>query len=181
MYRILDCLTIDHDPALVWLAVGVCVLSALSTLAISERVLHSEHRRAWLWLLAVGAGSGVWVTHFIAMLGYQVDLPTTYAPGLTTLSYVAGVAVIGLGFRVAHHRRISRAGPAAGGAIVGIGVTVLHYLGIAAAHFPADSSTRPTSSSPRWCSPSAWVRRPCMACCAGGGRWHGPGRRCCWS
>ena len=36
----------------------------------------------WAWILqaAVATGSGIWATHFIAMLAFKSALPTTYEP-----------------------------------------------------------------------------------------------------
>ena len=70
MYRILSCLTVEHDWRLVMLAGGVCFLA--SGVAISlfhrARVAKGHSRLVWLGLDAAAAGFGIWATHFIAML-----------------------------------------------------------------------------------------------------------------
>jgi len=135
MLRVIGCLTVDHDYQLVLLAATVCVFGAIASLVVSARATRGEHARLWLILLAVCAGSTVWATHFLAMLAYKTAVPMTYAPGLTTVSYVTGVLVIGIGCRIALHRLGAPVLAILGGAVVGLGVTALHYIGMAALRF----------------------------------------------
>lgn len=78
MYRVLGCLTNEHNVRLVGLAVVVCVATALTTFLMYSIACTSQGRRksAWAALTGVCAGSGIWATHFVAMLAYQGSLPT---------------------------------------------------------------------------------------------------------
>ena len=55
-------------------------------------------RGAWLALAAFVSGTGIWSTHFVAMLAYQPHLPIGYDPGLTLLSILAAMAIGGVGW-----------------------------------------------------------------------------------
>ncbi|HYJ11560.1 MAG TPA: EAL domain-containing protein, partial [Polyangiaceae bacterium] len=56
-----------------------------------------------MWLLVTGvcAASGIWATHFVAMLAYEDNLPTTYDPGLTAASLVIAILATTIGFTIA--------------------------------------------------------------------------------
>jgi PAS domain S-box-containing protein len=83
-------------------------------------------------MTGVVAGSGIWTTHFVAMLSFRTGLPTGYAVLPTVASL--GVAILSTvaGFAVASAAgRLPRTRAAAGGLIVGIGITSMHYVGMA--------------------------------------------------
>ncbi|MCW5625830.1 MAG: hypothetical protein KIT73_14050, partial [Burkholderiales bacterium] len=136
MLRVLGCLTVDHDLHLVLLAAAICTFGAIASLVVAGRAGRGERGNLWLALLAVCAGSTVWATHFLAMLAYKTVLPITYDPGLTAASYLAGVLIIGIGFRITLQGRRNPFTAVSGGAVVGAGVTALHYIGMSAMRFP---------------------------------------------
>jgi len=88
-------------------------------------------RAAWLCVAAVAGGSGIWATHFIAMLAFEPGLPSAYHVGLTGLSLVYAIALTGLGLAVSLTRAVPFA-PMIGGAVLGMGIAAMHYTGMAA-------------------------------------------------
>ncbi|WP_293905542.1 PAS domain S-box protein [Phenylobacterium sp.] len=134
MFKVLLCVTMQHNWWLVVVAALVCVPATFATFFLYSKVPAFPLARRWAWLSMTGgvAGSGIWTTHFVAMLAFRTGLPTGYA-ALPTLGSL-GVATIGttLGFAVA-----SAEGPrprltlVAGGLIVGLGITFMHYVGMA--------------------------------------------------
>src|SRR6185312_5555705 len=76
------------------------------------------------------AGSGVWATHFMAMLAYQPSLQIGYELSLTAASLLAAVAGMGSGFALAAQPGRDKA--LVGGALTGCSVAAMHYMGIAA-------------------------------------------------
>ncbi len=97
-------------------------------------------RGLWVTAAALVSGSGVWATHFVAMLAYRPDLPVGYNLDLTVLSVVIAVAIIWLGCAIS----LSGAGWAAiGGAVAGAGIGAMHYTGMAAMHAPANVAYDP--------------------------------------
>jgi diguanylate cyclase (GGDEF)-like protein len=137
MYRILTCLSGQHDLRLVVLAGIVCFLASLAAISLFHRARATQGRTRAMWIVIAGAatGCGIWSTHFIAMLAYDPGVATAYDIGFTALSFLAAASVtsIGLAFAVVGPQRI---GPPVGGGIVGVGVAAMHYTGMAALEVP---------------------------------------------
>ncbi|WP_369058073.1 EAL domain-containing protein [Caulobacter sp. 73W] len=133
MLKVLTCLTTEHDFRLVLVAAVVCFSACLTAFRLFSRIRGSEGmvRAAWLLLTGLVAGSGVWATHFIAMLAYQPGLPTGYEPMGTLASLMIAVVFIGGGFAVGAVRRESD-NQVAGGVLIGLGVAAMHYEGMSA-------------------------------------------------
>jgi len=131
MLRVYGCITQQHNLWLVLLAAVICLLACYTTFSLGGR-LRSRGRNAWVAGAAVVTGSGVWATHFVAMLAFKPGLPINYDVGITMLSVVVAIAFSAAGFHVAR-----RQGGALGGAIVGLGVGAMHYTGMAALEAPA--------------------------------------------
>jgi diguanylate cyclase len=77
MYRVLSCLVAEHNNWLVLLAVLVCIATTLTSFLMYS-IAEACGRRKLLWAAVTGvsAGSGIWATHFVAMLAYKGALPT---------------------------------------------------------------------------------------------------------
>src|SRR5258707_3538079 len=103
MFRVLTCLTEQHDWRIVLLAVIVCFLASLAAINLFQRARATKElaRAGWLATAGAAAGCGIWATHFIGILAYEAGAPIGYDLGLTTLSLIAAMAVTtaGLGLR----------------------------------------------------------------------------------
>ncbi|KQO89164.1 diguanylate phosphodiesterase [Methylobacterium sp. Leaf90] len=133
MLTVVGCLVEAHDFRLVALAAGICALSALTTVCL---VSHARRARAWAqagWLAVAAAagGSGIWATHFIAMLAFAPGVPSGYQVALTGISLIIAIALVGSGLSLAVMVG-GRAAAWAGGAILGFGIAAMHYTGMAA-------------------------------------------------
>jgi NO-binding membrane sensor protein with MHYT domain len=105
------------------------------------RAYQGAARARWLTLAAVAIGStGIWVMHFIAMLGFTIpDETIRYNVPITILSMVIAVVVVGIGTFIVGFRDGN--GPLLlGGLIIGCGVASMHYIGMSAIRVP-DSLT----------------------------------------
>ena len=115
MLRVYACLTEEHDLRLVVVAGLICLFATYTAFSLMARAgsqfpgrRHSDHtnltRTHLAWIIAAGfaAGSGIWSTHFIAMLAFAPNLPMGYALGPTVLSIVIAAIVAGLGLAIAH-------------------------------------------------------------------------------
>ena len=135
MLEVLDCLSTDHDHRFVLVAAGVCLLSTIVALRLYGRVLTASGSAQWSWLALAGfaTGSGVWATHFIAMLAYEPGLRTGYSVAGTALSFLLSALTATAGFSLASidgGRRLAlRCGA---GAVIGAGVGLMHYTGMSA-------------------------------------------------
>ena len=103
------------------------------------RAMEGGARARWLLLAAVSIGTtGIWVMHFIAMLGYTINgQAITYNVPVTILSMVIAIAVVAVGlFIVGFGRAGDRSRLLLGGSILGVGVACMHYMGIWAMRMP---------------------------------------------
>ncbi|HEX4111512.1 MAG TPA: ATP-binding protein [Stellaceae bacterium] len=124
----------EHDIRLVIVAGIICFLSCLTALSLFARAREADGAsliRTAIWVIAAAAvaGSGVWATNFVSMLGYKTDLQIGYRLDLIVESFVIGLAVAGIGFTLALR---GTAASILGGMGLGSGIGVMHYLGIAA-------------------------------------------------
>jgi signal transduction histidine kinase/ActR/RegA family two-component response regulator len=141
VFAVLTCIFVQHDLRLVAVAALICVLASGTAFAFHARGMAASGalRSAWLSLSGLAAGSGVWATHFVAMLAYQPSLKIGYDPAGTIASFIVAVLGMGLGFSLPAWRR----GPGIGliaGAIAGASIAVMHYTGIDAIRTQADMS-----------------------------------------
>ena len=142
MLRVLACITQDHDWRLVILAGVICLFASFAALSLLARAATTRGQARLIWLGATAAvtGSGVWATHFVAMLAFRPNLPMGYDIGLTVLSVFVAMLLTGGGFAVGLANGSRRSDQLVGGAIVGLGVFAMHYTGMAAMRVPATVS-----------------------------------------
>ena len=132
------------NPALSYLVSCVgCFLGLRCT--TRARAYQGAARARWLTLAALSIGTtGIWVMHFIAMLGFSIPGETIrYNVPVTILSMVIAVVVVGIGTFIVG---FSRAGPwplLLGGTIIGLGVASMHYLGMGAVRVQASLTYDP--------------------------------------
>jgi NO-binding membrane sensor protein with MHYT domain len=130
------------NPALSYVVSCVgCFLGLRCT--TRARAYHGAARARWLTLAALSIGTtGIWVMHFIAMLGFAIPGETIrYNVPFTILSMVIAVAVVGIGvFIVGFSRRAGNGPLVLGGTILGLGVASMHYLGMGAVRVDASLS-----------------------------------------
>ena len=138
MLRVYACITQQHDLRLVALAGLICLLASYTAFSLAGRAVEASRRSrlAWIATAGVATGSGVWATHFIAMLAFQPDLPVTYALDRTILSIVIAALVSGLGLAVAMIPFLATR--ILGGLIIGAGIGAMHYTGMSAVHLPGE-------------------------------------------
>ncbi|MFG1998948.1 MHYT domain-containing protein [Spirillospora sp. NPDC048911] len=123
------------------LAYVMSVVGSLLGLMCTARARAADgtRRASWLGLAALSiGGTGIWVMHFIAMLGFRVpgaqiryDVPLTLLSAFIAMA-VVGVGVFTVGFGGAHMAPLL-----SGGVVTGIGVASMHYTGMAAMHTSA--------------------------------------------
>ncbi|WP_229166111.1 bifunctional diguanylate cyclase/phosphodiesterase [Bradyrhizobium altum] len=137
MFRVLTCLSGEHDWRLVLLAGLVCFVASIVAVNIFHRAIASQARTRLIWIAIAGAaiGYGIWATHFIAMLAYEPGVPTGYGIVLTGLSLVAAMMLTSGGLGLAASDSSSWRAPV-GGAVIGVGIASMHYLGMWALEVP---------------------------------------------
>ncbi len=123
-----------------------CLGAFLGLRCVTRARAHEGRSRArWLSLAAVAIGAcGIWVMHFIAMLGFAIPGQTiTYNVPVTIASMLIAIAVVGAGLFIVGYGDGSLTRLGIGGVIVGIGVASMHYLGMAAMIMPDSMSYNP--------------------------------------
>jgi NO-binding membrane sensor protein with MHYT domain len=106
------------------------------------RALSGKARARWLLLAAVSiATTGIWVMHFIAMLGFTIpDQTVRYNVPVTILSMLIAFVVVGIGLLIVGFGGEGMGPLLLGGLIIGCGVASMHYIGMAAMRMPDSMS-----------------------------------------
>jgi diguanylate cyclase (GGDEF)-like protein len=122
----------QHDYRLVLLAAVICVLASLTAFKIYAHAVSTTglQRHGWSVLTGVCTGSGIWATHFVAMLAYDPGFPAAYEPVTTVASLIIAVVVTTLGFAIAAGGERWRV--VVGGLAIGSGIGAMHYTGMQA-------------------------------------------------
>lgn len=145
MYSVLSCLSSQHDYRLVLLAALVCVIAAFTALKLYSHVVTATgfRRIAFTILAGVCSASGIWATHFVAMLAYDSGVPIGYDPVITVASLLIAISITVPGFYVAAQGGTWKR--AAGGAMIGAGIGAMHYTGMNALLVPGDLNWETTT------------------------------------
>ncbi|WP_119422042.1 MHYT domain-containing protein [Desertibaculum subflavum] len=134
MLKVVSCVVDEHDLRLVVLAGLICLFASHTAFGLLSRARLAE-RGQWLWIsgAATVTGSGVWATHFVAMLAFKPGVPVGYEIERTLLSIVVAILISWIGFAAAvlWDRRA-----AFGGAVVGLAVAAMHFTGMSAVDVP---------------------------------------------
>lgn len=122
------------NPVLAYSLAFLGSLLGLGCTARAREAATTSRRARWLALGAVAIGGvGIWLMHFMAMLGFDVPgSPVRYDPGLTAFSMLISVATVGAGLFVVGLGRRTVPRLLAGGLLTGAGVAAMHYTGMAA-------------------------------------------------
>jgi NO-binding membrane sensor protein with MHYT domain len=116
-----------------------CLLSCLGSFLglrclTRARAYTGRTRATWLLIASVAlGGTGIWVMHFVAMLGYTIPgQEILYNVPMTVISLVAAISVVAVGLFIVGFGDGGLGPVLAGGMIMGIGVASVHYFGMAA-------------------------------------------------
>ena len=98
-------LPFGHDPFLVLLSYVTAAFASYVSLDMAERLRHASaahdanswSSHAWHAGASLSLGGGIWAMHFIAMLALHIAVPVTYDLGLTILSLLVPVLMVGVG------------------------------------------------------------------------------------
>ncbi|WP_405492640.1 MHYT domain-containing protein [Nocardia sp. NBC_00511] len=115
------------------LAYLMSLIGSLLGLRCTARARTGEGREGWLIAAAVAiGGTGIWVMHFVAMLGFSIHgADIRYNVPLTLFSAALAVGVVWVGLSIVAREPIGRwPSLLIGGTITGIGVSVMHYCGM---------------------------------------------------
>ena len=120
-----------------------CVGSMLGLrLTAQAHASRGASRIRWLLGAAVSiGGTGIWVMHFIAMMGFEVQgTQISYDVPLTVASAVVAIVVVGTGLFLVSYGSGRLLALLGGGLLTGLGVASMHYLGMYAMNMSAHVS-----------------------------------------
>ncbi len=109
------------------------------------RASTGSARRGWLLVAAISIGvTGIWVMHFIAMLGFSIPGETvSFNVPITLGSMVIAVAFVSLGLMIIGFGPATNWALALAGVVTGLGVAAMHYTGMAAMEAPMRMTYNP--------------------------------------
>lgn len=140
----------DLGSWLVFFAYTTSVVGSTVGLACTQlaRGARAESARvAWIGLAAVSIGGvGIWLMHFIAMLGFTTPgLPVRYDVGRTAISALLAIGAVFVGLLVFGARKTySLWRLLLGGVITGLAVAAMHYTGMWALNIKGSISYDPS-------------------------------------
>ncbi|WP_051433014.1 MHYT domain-containing protein [Promicromonospora kroppenstedtii] len=124
------------------LAFAISCTGAATGLACTSRARAAAGgaRAAWLVFGAIAlGGTGIWVMHFVAMLGFSASGVTIrYNIPETLLSAAIAIVVVGAGLFITELGKRKLPAMLVGGALAGAGVAAMHYMGMEAMEMSAE-------------------------------------------
>jgi diguanylate cyclase (GGDEF)-like protein len=125
--------TLDHDPLFVATALVFATLGSALVVTLYGKALDNGGTQRTIWGVIAGivAGSTIWTTHYIALLGFFTSINRHYYLSTTLGSLVIATmfCVVGLVLASSSTRKWT---VEAGGALVGTGIIASHVLSIQA-------------------------------------------------
>ncbi|WP_336209020.1 MHYT domain-containing protein [Nonomuraea sp. LPB2021202275-12-8] len=133
-----------HGPLTPVLAYVMSCMGSMLGLRLTAQAHASRGGARIRWLLGAAVsigGTGIWVMHFIAMMGFEVEgTQIRYDVPLTVASVVVAIVVVGTGLFLVSYGRGRVLALLGGGLLTGLGVASMHYLGMYAMNMSAHVS-----------------------------------------
>jgi NO-binding membrane sensor protein with MHYT domain len=122
------------NPIAAYLLAFIGSLLGLVCTARARATRQRSRRARWLVLASIAiGGAGIWLMHFMAMLGFSVPAsPLRYDPYLTMSSLALSVLTVGGGLFIVGFGRRRWLRILGGGIVTGLGVVAMHYTGMLA-------------------------------------------------
>lgn len=138
MFKVLECVTVQHDQPFVILAASISFASMFAFFLLLARAREcTEGRRDnWMAISAFAGGLGVWATHFVAMLAYSGTVAIEFDFTATVLSAATAVLGFWLTLRLLKGAAFQYALLAAVSATLSI--AAMHFTGMSAIKAAAD-------------------------------------------
>ncbi|BDT66774.1 sensor histidine kinase RcsC [Comamonadaceae bacterium OS-1] len=124
----------SHGFWLLALAVGIAIFTACMALhiaGIARALTEPLHRHLALLAGAVAMGGGMWATHFVGMLGFELGTPVQYHLGYSLLSLLPALLASWLALFMLALNRIGSRHIGLAGVLLGCGMAAVVYGGMA--------------------------------------------------
>ncbi|WP_373527993.1 MHYT domain-containing protein [Nostoc sp.] len=130
---------VSYDLNLVALSVIIAVLSAYTSVDLTERIAAAKGW-AWIgWLIggATSFGIGIWSMHFVGMLAFHLTVPVSYNFLIVLISVLPAILSSGFALWITSRKILQIPSLLGASLLMGMGITTMHYTGIAAMQLPA--------------------------------------------
>jgi diguanylate cyclase (GGDEF)-like protein len=123
----------SYNPPLVLISILVAVLAAYTSLDIAGRIASARGRAYAVWMCggAMSMGVGIWSTHFIGMLAFDLPIEVAFDLPITFLSLVIAILSSGLALWLVSQPRLPGLQLSLGAIFMGAGISAMHYTGMA--------------------------------------------------
>lgn len=123
-----------YDVRLVIVSIVIAIFGSYIALDLAGQVSSAKNwvRQLWLTGGTIALGISIWAMHFIAMLGYQLPIPTVYDFTIVFVSMAIAIAGSGAGlFAITHQQPLGGLPIIAGAMSLGLGIVGLHLTAMA--------------------------------------------------
>ncbi len=145
MLNFYDCIANAHDFRMVGLAALICAFGAYATFAIGVHactMTRGAIQVRWMILTVLTSACSIWATHFIAMLAFQVPVPSGFVLAPTVLSFGVAVVLVSIAGWIGM-RSGSRRMAIVAGAVLGLAISAMHYTGMSGFRVVGDVTWNP--------------------------------------
>lgn len=123
---------VEYDPLLVGLSILIAISAAYTCFHLVDRltVAHSLTWKLTLVAAAVSIGGGIWATHFVGMLAFQLPISVSYDFQATLLSALVAIACTAFALYLATFKTPTLMKTFFCAALMGAGIWMMHYMGM---------------------------------------------------
>ncbi|MEV0344442.1 MHYT domain-containing protein [Nonomuraea sp. NPDC050680] len=133
-----------YGPLTPLLAYVMSCIGSMLGLRLTAQAHASRGASRIRWLIGAAisiGGTGIWVMHFVGMMGFQVEgTQIKYDVPLTVASAIVAIVVVGTGLFLVSYGGGRLLALLGGGLLTGLGVASMHYLGMYAMNMSAHVS-----------------------------------------
>ncbi|MDH5435380.1 MAG: PAS domain S-box protein, partial [Gammaproteobacteria bacterium] len=132
-------LTGSYNWTLVVLSYVIAAVSAFVALnfATSLNRAQTSTGKYEIIIAALSLGTGIWVTHFVGMMAYEIPIASSFDFLFTLVSYLAAVTASWLALHVVTSGSITRTRFIISALVFSSAISSMHYLGMLAMRLPA--------------------------------------------
>ncbi|NVK17838.1 MAG: LytTR family transcriptional regulator DNA-binding domain-containing protein [Methylocystaceae bacterium] len=123
---------VEYDPMLVSLSILIAISAAYTCFHLVDRlsVAHSLTWKLTLVAASFSIGGGIWATHFVGMLAFQLPINVAYDFQETLLSALIAIAFTAFALYLVTFRIPTLAKTFYSAVLMGCGIWMMHYIGM---------------------------------------------------
>ena len=129
----MEFLTVHQSTFLIVMSCVVALVAGFTGLSLTKDLSKKPLflKKASIALAAIALGGGIWVMHFVAMLGLKLPIQFYYDAAITLVSALFAIFLVGVALILLHFADRTPKIIITAGCIVGVGLLMMHYIGMA--------------------------------------------------